>query len=169
MRLNSMLSPMKIVWAAGATTVLLSTVALTPAIAGGPFTGFAGEWTGGGDIAMTDGSQEKIRCKASYSVGPSGEALNINVNCASDSYRVNIISNVVAQGTSFSGTWRETTRQADGRITGSVTRPGELQASLDGTGFGIQLAATTNGKQQAVTIQAEGTDVKSVKISLHKS
>ena len=88
---------------------------------------------------MTDGSQEKIRCKASYSVGPSGEALNINVNCASDSYRVNIISNVVADGTSFSGTWRETTRQADGKVTGRVPAPGELQASLDGTGFGIQL------------------------------
>ncbi len=169
MRLNSMLSPMKQVWAAGALATLLSTIALTPAVAAGPFTGFAGEWSGGGDISMTDGSQEKIRCKASYSVGPSGEALNINVNCASDSYRVNIISNVVAQGTSFSGTWRETTRQADGKVTGRVPAPGELQASLDGTGFGIQLAATTNGKQQAVTIQAEGTDVKSVKISLHKS
>ncbi len=169
MRPNSMLSPMRFVWAAGAAMALLPTIALTPAIAAGPFAGFAGEWTGGGDIAMTDGSQEKIRCKASYSVGPSGEALNINVNCASDSYRVNIISNVVAQGTSFSGTWRETTRQADGKVTGRVPGPGELQASLDGTGFGIQLAATTNGKQQAVTIQAEGTDVKSVKISLHKS
>lgn len=169
MRLNSMLSLVKHLGAAGATAVLLSTVTLTPAIAAGPFAGFAGEWTGTGDIAMTDGSQEKIRCKASYSVGPSGGTLNINVNCASDSYRVNIISNVVAEGTSFSGTWRETTRQADGKVTGRVPAPGELQASLDGTGFGIQLAATTNGKQQAVTIQAEGTDVRSVKISLHKS
>ena len=169
MRFNSMLSPMKRVMSAGAAAIVLSTLALAPAVAAGPFAGFAGEWTGGGDIAMTDGSQEKIRCKASYSVGPSGEALNINVNCASDSYRVNIISNVVAQGTSFSGTWRETTRQADGRVTGSIPAPGELQANLDGTGFGIQLAATTNGKQQAVTIQAEGTDVKSVKISLRKS
>ena len=167
MRFNSMLSSTKQVLSAGAAAMLLST--LTPALAAGPFAGFAGEWSGSGDISMTDGSQEKIRCKASYSVGPSGEALNINVNCASDSYRVNIISNVVAQGTSFSGTWRETTRQADGTVTGRIPSPGELQASLDGTGFGIQLAATTNGKQQAVTIQAEGTDVKSVKISLRKS
>ena len=169
MRSNSILAALKTVFTAGAAVFLLSTVAMTPAVAAGPFAGFAGEWTGGGDISMTDGSQEKIRCKASYSVGPSGAALNINVNCASDSYRVNIISNVVAEGTNFSGTWRETTRQADGKVTGRVPAPGELQASLDGTGFGIQLAATTNGKQQAVTIQAEGTDVKTVKISLHKS
>ena len=169
MRLHSLLSLSKKIGVAGALATLLSTACFTPAVAAGPFAGFAGEWTGGGDISMTDGSQEKIRCKASYSVGPSGVTLNINVNCASDSYRVNIISNVVAQGSSFEGTWRETTRQADGKVTGRVPTPGELQANLDGTGFGIQLAATTNGKQQSVTIQAEGTDVKTVKISLHKS
>ena len=168
MRSNLMSSLMEKIWVAGAATTLLSTVALTPAVAAGPFVGFSGEWTGGGEISMSNGSREKIRCKASYSVGPSGEALNINVNCASDSYRVNIISNVVAEGMSFSGTWRETTRQAEGKVTGRVPTPGKLQASLDRTGFGIQLAATTNGKRQAVTIQADGTDVKTVNISLHR-
>lgn len=148
---------------------LLATGALAPAVAAGPFTSFAGEWTGNGDIAMTDGSREKIRCKASYSVGPSGQALNINVNCASDSYRVNIISNVVAKGTSFSGTWRETTRQVQGDVTGNVPAPGEYQASLDGTGFGLALSATSNGKVQSITIVAKGTDVENVKISLHRA
>ena len=169
MRLNSLLMLSRQICAVGTMATLLSTASLTSAMAAGPFAGFNGEWTGGGDISMTDGSQEKIRCKATYSVGPSGAALNINMNCASDSYRVNIISNIVAQGSNFEGTWRETTRQADGKVTGRVMAPGELQANLDGTGFAIQLAATTNGKQQSVTIQAEGTDVKTVKISLHKS
>jgi hypothetical protein len=147
---------------------LLSAAAVTPAAAAGPFANFAGDWTGGGDINMTDGSHEKIRCKATYGVGPSGEALNINVNCASDSYRVNIISNVVAQGNTFSGTWRETTRQVDGDVTGRIPAPGQYQASLQGTGFGIELGATSNGKIQAITINAQGADVQSVKISLHR-
>ena len=151
------------------TAALLATAAMTPAVAAGPFTNFAGEWSGNGDIAMTDGSREKIRCKASYSVGPSGDALNINVNCASDSYRVNIISNVVAQGSSFSGTWRETTRQVQGDVTGRVPAPGEYQASLEGTGFGIALSATSNGKLQSINIVAQGTDVQNVNISLRKA
>ncbi len=75
----------------------------------------------------------------------------------------------VAQGNNFSGTWKETTRQVDGKVTGRVPAPGEFQASLEGTGFGIQLSATTNGKQQAVTIQSQGTDVQTVKISLRKA
>ena len=147
----------------------LLTAAAAPAFAAGPFNGFPGEWTGSGDVTMSDGSRDKIRCKASYSVGPSGEALYINVNCASDSYRVNIISNVVAQGTAFSGTWRETTRQVSGDVTGQVPSAGQYQASLQGTGFGLELAATSNGKIQAITITSQGTDVQSVKISLHKA
>lgn len=146
----------------------LLTMAASPAVAAGPFASFSGEWSGGGDIAMTDGSREKIRCKAHYGVGPSGEALNINVNCASDSYRVNIISNVVAQGSSFSGTWRETTRQVSGDVSGSLPADGQYQATLQGTGFDIELSATSNGKTQAVSISSQGTDVQSVKISLHR-
>lgn len=147
---------------------LLSSAA-APAFAASPFTGFPGEWTGTGDVTMSDGSRDRIKCKASYSVGPSGEALNINVNCASDSYRVNIISNVVAKGSDFSGTWRETTRQVSGDVTGRVPAAGQYQASLQGTGFGLELAATSNGKIQAITINSQGTDVKTVRISLKRA
>ena len=156
-------------WAAALPLVAVMSSAAAPAFAAGPFTGFPGEWVGTGDVTMTDGSRDRIKCKASYSTGPSGQALNINVNCASDSYRVNIISNVVAQGSQFSGTWRETTRQVNGDVTGRVPAPGEYQARLSGTGFGLELAATSNGKSQAITINSQGTDVQSVKISLRKS
>ena len=148
---------------------LLSAALLVPApAASSPFAAFPGEWTGSGDVTMSDGSRDRIKCKASYSIGPSGQALNINVNCASDSYRVNIISNVVAEGSAFTGTWRETTRQVSGDVTGKVPRAGEYQASLSGTGFGLELAATSNGKVQAITINSHGTDVQSVKISLRR-
>ena len=141
----------------------------TPASAGNLFANFAGDWAGSGQIVLSDGSQEAIRCKASYSTSPSGDRLNINVNCASDSTRVNIISNVVAQDRNFAGTWRETTRQAQGDVTGRVPAPGEYQATLSGTGFNIELAATARGNQQKVTIKSQGTDVQSVSISLRRA
>ena len=141
----------------------------TPAAAGNLFSSFTGDWTGSGQIVLSDGSQESIRCKASYTTSPSGDRLNIKVNCASDSTRVNIISNVVAQGSSFSGTWRETTRQAQGDVTGSVPVPGQYQATLSGTGFNIELSATAKGNQQAVVIKSQGTDVQSVRISLRRA
>lgn len=141
----------------------------TPAVAGNLFANFAGDWKGSGQIVLSDGSQESIRCKASYSTSPSGDRLNINVNCASDSTRVNIISNVVADGNNFSGTWRETTRQARGDVTGTVPGPGEYQATLSGTGFNVELSATARGNQQAVVIKSQGTDVQSVTISLRRA
>ena len=151
-------------------SALLAAGSLPPAIAaGGPFAEFPGQWTGTGNIGMADGSHERIKCRTSYSTGPSGQSLNINVDCASDSYRVNIISNVVAQGSQFSGTWRETTRQVSGDVSGRVPGPGEYQATLSGTGFGIELAATSNGKIQKITINAQGTDVQHVDISLRRA
>ncbi len=133
-----------------------------------PFAGFPGAWTGGGDVGMTNGSVEKIRCTAKYSTGAARDALHVNVRCASDSYKVHILIDVQAQGSALSGTWLETTRQASGEVTGQIPASGQIQASLTGLGFGIQLAATTNGKQQAITIQSQNTDVETVNIALRK-
>lgn len=134
-----------------------------------PFAGFSGEWSGGGDIAMTDGSREKIRCKASYSVTPSGEGLHVSINCASDSYKVQVVSNIVVDaGGQLSGSWQEKTRQAEGSVTGRIAGPGQIQASLEGTVYGIQMSVNTRGNQQAVAIRAQGTDVQKVDIVMRR-
>lgn len=155
--------------AAVPAAILLFASTLTQAQAPAPFAGFSGNWTGGGDIAMAGGAREKVRCKAEYSVPPSGEALHISINCASDSYKVQVVSNVVAaaDGT-LSGTWKELTRQADGGVTGRIAGPGQIQASLEGTVYGIQLSVTTKANLQAITIQSQGTDVQSVHIQMRK-
>ena len=143
--------------------------AVSHAQAAEPFAGFSGEWSGGGDIAMTDGSREKIRCKASYSVTPSGEALHVSINCASDSYKVQVVSNIVVDGSGqLSGSWQEKTRQAEGSVSGHIAGPGQIQASLEGTVYGIQLSVNTKGNQQAVAIRAQGTDVQKVDITMRR-
>ncbi len=135
----------------------------------GPFAGLTGAWAGNGSINMTDGSKESIRCRASYSVPPSAEKLHIELNCASDSYKVQVISNVVADaGGNLSGTWREVTRQAQGDVTGKVQPGGQVQASLGGTGFSAQLSISTRGSRQTVAISSQGTDVQNVNIELHR-
>jgi dihydroxyacetone kinase len=54
-------------------------------------------------------------------------------------------------------------------VTGHVPGAGKYQASLEGTGFGIEIAATSDGRQQLIDIVSQGTDVKSVKIVLRKT
>ena len=147
----------------------LFVVFASPAWAAGSFSHFAGTWKGGGTVTTVDGNQEKIRCLARYGVNTTGDRLDINVNCASDSYRVNLVSTVLDQGGTLSGSWQETTRQIQGDVNGSLPSPDTLQASLQALGGGLELAARTTGKHQAITITIQGSDITGATIKLRKS
>src|ERR1700730_3269591 len=85
---------------------------------GGAFAGMAGVWSGGGVVTLDDGSTERIRCRATYAVGAGGNGLNQDLLCASDSYKFNLRSNVMAEGGSLSGTWSESSRGVNGTLEG---------------------------------------------------
>ena len=53
--------------AAGVGAALMLSVSVGHAQSG-PFTGFSGSWSGNGAVALSDGTTERIRCKASYNV-----------------------------------------------------------------------------------------------------
>ena len=58
----------------------------------------AGAWTGAGTIALSDGSIERLRCRATYRVGGSETGLQQSLRCASDSYKFDLSSDLVSQG-----------------------------------------------------------------------
>src|SRR6201991_3124482 len=64
----------------------------------GPFAGFAGAWSGNGTVALSDGTTERIRCKADYKGNGSGLGLKQNLHCASDSYKFDLSSDVTSNG-----------------------------------------------------------------------
>jgi hypothetical protein len=170
MALNKM-SPVlsRAVLVAGAALLLgLGGVAGAQGVKEGPFKGLSGSWTGAGTIAVSNGSNERIRCRASYSVTPSGEALHQELRCASDSYKFEVSSNVLAsEDGDLSGTWTENTRQVTGAVSGRVT-PGQIQTTVNGTGFSASLLVSTKGNRQAVSIRPEGTDIRSIDIDMRR-
>jgi hypothetical protein len=134
----------------------------------GPFLGFSGHWSGAGTITMTNGTTERIRCKAAYAVNATGKAVQQTLRCASDSYRVEITSNIVTQGGSLSGSWAEATRGVAGNISGRASGA-EIVANVAGAGFTARLDVRTQGERQSVTIRPQdGSDVAAVSIALHK-
>lgn len=134
----------------------------------GPFKGLSGAWSGTGTIAVSNGSNERIRCRASYSVTPSGETLHQDLRCASDSYKFQVNSNVVSDPNGdLSGTWTETTRQVTGAVTGRVS-PGSINTSVKGPAFSATLSVQTKGDTQAVSIKPEGQDITSIKIDMKR-
>src|SRR5271165_5507364 len=89
--------------AAGIGAALMLSVSAGHAQSGGPFAGFDGAWSGTGTVALSDGSVERIRCKANYKVDDTGKGLKRSLHCASDSYKFDLSSDVVSNGDRISG------------------------------------------------------------------
>ena len=84
----------------------------------GPFAEMAGVWSGTGTISLDNGASERIRCRATYAVNGDGSGLNQNLICASDSYKFELKSNILAKNGSLSGTWSEVSRNVGGSLEG---------------------------------------------------
>jgi len=147
---------------AGVRWLLLAAIALLAASGSGtasyaqsgPFTGMAGSWSGGGLVTLDDGSTERIRCRANYAVGAGGNGLNQDLVCASDSYKFNLRSNVMAEGGSLSGTWSESSRGINGTLEGHGGN-GSFQVLASAAGFNANISLTTRGNRQSVVIRPE--------------
>ena len=136
--------------------------------ASGPFAALAGQWSGGGQLAMADGNTEQLRCRASYTVGGSGNDLRLSIRCASASYNFELGSDVTYEGGRISGTWSESTRKASGDITGTAS-PSTIQATATGQSFSASLALATKGNRQTVTIRSQGSDFAGVSLALNRN
>lgn len=156
----------RIVFAAAALLIASLWGTATYAQSGGPFAGMAGNWSGGGTITLDDGSTERIRCRASYAVGAGGNGLQQSLTCASDSYKFQLSSNVVAQGGAVSGTWNEASRNINGNLQGRAGG-GIFQIVASAPGFSANLTLTTRGNRQSVVIKGEG-QFRGASISLSK-
>jgi hypothetical protein len=151
------------------TALAVASLQTAPAYADGPFEHFAGHWRGSGKISMADGTQESISCRGAYSVGDAGATLIQNLTCASASYKVEVSSQVQAQGGQLSGSWTETTRSVTGSVSGTVSGS-TIRAIVTGATFTAGLSLVVNGSSQFVSIKPEGvTDIVSVTVSLKRS
>jgi hypothetical protein len=133
----------------------------------GPFAGMAGVWAGSGTVALEDGATERIRCRATYAVGAGGNGLNLDLTCASDSYKFDLKGNVISDHGALSGTWSESSRGVIGTLQGRGAN-GNFQVVANAAGFAANLALTTRGNRQSVVIKAEsGFKGASIAMSRH--
>jgi len=134
----------------------------------GPFAHLAGNWSGAGTITTTNGTRERIRCQATYSVGEGGHGVVQNLRCASDSYKFFVTSEVREEGGRISGSWAETTRNVSGTLAGQAT-DSVIQGTVSGAGFSAGLSLVTRGATQSVSIRPNGAaDIVEVAVSLRK-
>jgi hypothetical protein len=130
-----------------------------------PFAAMAGSWSGGGTLSTSDGGQERLRCRASYDVG--GAELHLNIRCASDSYNIDLESNVRYRGGEIFGSWSEAGHNASGTLSGRAAG-GRIEASARGQSFSANLSLTTRGNRQTVSIRPQGTSITGVTLALDR-
>ncbi len=130
----------------------------------GPFAGFDGSWSGNGTVSLSDGSTERIRCRASYKVDGSGSGLQQTLRCASDSYKFDLSSNVTSQGDRITGTWSEASRNLNGNLQGKAGG-GQIEVFVEAAGFAATLNLTTRGNKQSVSISSKG-EIRGVSINM---
>jgi hypothetical protein len=151
---------------AGIGAVLMLSVTASHAQSG-PFAGFSGAWSGNGTVALSDGTTERIRCKADYKVDGSGLGLKQSLHCASDSYKFDLSSDVTSQGDRISGYWSEASRNVNGSLQGTAGG-GRIEVFVQAAGFAANLILQTNGNRQTVEISSKG-EIKGVNITMVKS
>jgi hypothetical protein len=147
---------------------IIHSLAASPASAqSAPFAGLAGTWSGSGTISLSDGSKERLRCRATYRVSAGDSALQQSLRCASDSYKIELSSDVVNEGGRVSGSWSEASRGIVGTLQGQA-HAGRVAVVVDAPGFSATLTLTTTGNRQSVSIVSEG-DIRNVSIAMMKS
>jgi hypothetical protein len=130
----------------------------------GPFAGFDGSWSGSGTVSLSDGTTERIRCRASYKVDGGGSGLQQTLRCASDSYKFDLSSNVTTQGDRIVGTWSEASRNINGNLQGTAGG-GRIEVFVEAAGFAATLNLTTRGNKQSVSISSKG-EIRGVSINM---
>jgi hypothetical protein len=154
----------RVVKAAGLGAALILSASAVHAQSG-PFAGFDGSWSGNGTVALSDGTTERIRCKASYKVA--GVNLKQSLQCASDSYKFDLSSDVTSQGERISGNWSESSRNVNGELQGTAGN-GQIDVFVQAAGFAASITLKTSGNKQVVQISSKG-EIRGVNITMSKT
>ena len=137
----------------------------SPAQAQNALSMLEGSWAGAGTIVLSNGSRERISCRASYAVP--GATLQLRLRCASDSYAFDFRAYGVLQGNNISGNWDESTRYAAGTFSGTVNGA-LINARAEGQTFAALLTLTTRGSRQTISIRSPGSTLSEATIVLSR-
>jgi hypothetical protein len=130
-----------------------------------PFAAMAGSWAGGGTITVTGGAKEKLRCRAHHTANPGAKSLSLSIRCASDSYKFELTSSVLENRGEIAGNWNEAGFGISGSITGQI-HGNQIAGVAEAAGYSAEIAMTTNGDRQSVSITPHNVFITGVQIVL---
>jgi hypothetical protein len=154
--------------ARAALALLLLVAPAARALAAGPFEVMAGSWSGTGMVSTSDGSHERVRCLAKYVSEKAGNGVQLDLRCATDSYKVEFTSSIVQSGGALSGNWFERTRRVGGQISGKAAGD-EVNVRAFGQTFTALFNVKTQGTRQTFSMESPGAWIPEFTIALNRT
>lgn len=135
-----------------------------------PFEKLEGHWIGSGTIELSGGAREPIKCRAAYDVLDQNNNLQLDLRCASQSYKFDLRASANYDAGVISGSWSEATRNVAGTISGKAGGD-HFDVTAKSASFVASLRLTTRGDRQSVLItsQEAKTTVKGASITLQRT
>lgn len=135
-----------------------------------PFSKFGGNWTGIGDIYLSNGTKERIRCRAGFTPADAFNVISLKVDlrCASDSFKIELQSELNYDRGAISGTWSENSRGVNGSVSGKIDGD-NIIATAESQTFNATLELINLGDKQQVRITSPGSEMTDVLIGLNRS
>lgn len=133
-----------------------------------PFSGMSGWWSGEGRIGFKDKNAEKVLCRVTYFTSNEDKDLEQNLRCSTQSFKVEVKSNLHLDDGKITGKWHEKVYDVSGDITGKATDHG-LTLFVRGGELTANMHLVTRDNKQIVEIHFQGIDVIGVSILLKKS
>ena len=154
--------------AAGLAAFVILAAPSARAQATGPFEALAGSWSGTGVVNTSDGLHQRVKCLAKYVSQKAGNSVDLDLRCASNSYKVEFTSSIVQSAGSLSGNWFERTRRVGGSISGKATG-NQFKVRAAGETFTALLNVTTQGSHQTFSMESPGAYVPEFSIALNRA
>ena len=155
-------------FATAALALLLVGAPAMRAQAAGPFEVMAGSWSGTGTVSTSDGTHERVRCLAKYISEKAGNGVQLDLRCATDSYKVEFTSSILQSGGALSGNWFERTRRVGGQISGRAEGD-VVNVRASGQTFTALLNVKTQGTHQTFTMESPGAWIPEFTIALNRA
>jgi hypothetical protein len=119
------------------------------ATTGNPFDQLKGYWSGGGTVTPVNGKAEKVSCHVTYNVA--GAAISQSIRCAGTDYKINTSAKFNYNGGKISGSWNESTYDANGGVSGTA-KGNTVHARISGDKFSGRMSINISGKGHSINI-----------------
>src|SRR5262249_6871728 len=105
-----------------------------------------------------------LSCRAYYTTKSDGTGLGMAIRCASQSYTIEVRSNLRYEQGKITGTWEERTFNATGTLSGRASG-GNLTLTITGGVSGTMAVALSEGRQ-TVSITTDTPGLRGVSVQL---